>query len=51
MPHLQASLNEADRLRAACTKLLAAQAKGKPPATNSIAVPLTAIYEEARAWS
>jgi DNA helicase-2/ATP-dependent DNA helicase PcrA len=45
----QASLNEADRLRAACTKLLAAQAKGKPPATNSIAVPLTAIYEEARA--
>jgi DNA helicase-2/ATP-dependent DNA helicase PcrA len=45
----QASLNEADRIRAACTKLLAAQAKGKPPAAKSIAVPLRAIYEKARA--
>jgi DNA helicase II / ATP-dependent DNA helicase PcrA len=43
------SLRNADQVRAACDKLRAATAKGNAPATNSIAVPLRATYDQARA--
>jgi DNA helicase-2/ATP-dependent DNA helicase PcrA len=45
------SLKTADQIQAACDKLCAAKAKGKAPSAKSIAVPLRAVYDHARAVS